>query len=70
MKLKIWTNNSFEGFWPVGTAAVVVATTAANAAAYLTLKLIDLGLDPASEDDMQEIPFIDGHVSVLHDGNY
>ena len=68
--MKIWTNNKFKGFWPVGTAAVVIADTATEAADYLSMFLQDKGLENAKVSDMEEMPFLDGQVNILCDGNY
>ncbi len=68
--MKLWTNNKFEGFWPVGAGAVVVAETADQAADFLSLFLNEIGLDNAKEEDMEEMPFVDGQVRILVDGNY
>ena len=68
--MKIWTNNKFKGFWPVGTAAVVVADTAKVAADYLSMFLQDKRLENAKEEDMVEFPFLEGHVRILRDGDY
>lgn len=68
--MKIWTNNKFKGFNPVGSAAVVVAPTAQQAADYLSMFLREIGLDDAKIEDMKEMSFIDGQVSILCDGDY
>ena len=69
--MKVWTNNNFEGFWPVGTAAVVVSKTAKEAAFELNFQLKERNL-PAEvkESDMEELPMMDGQVKILCDGNY
>lgn len=58
----IWTCNSFTGFWPVGTAAVVRAATADEASTILADALRKQGLP-------QEEPF-EGDVAILCDGDY
>ena len=68
--MKLWANNKFKGFYPVGTAAVVVANNATDAADFLSMFLEEKGLDPAKVEDMEEMPFVDGQVSILCDGNY
>ena len=68
--MKIWTNDKFEGHYPVGTAAVVVADNKDNAAKYLSSALRARGLKDAKPEDMYEMPFMDGAVAVLCDGNY
>jgi hypothetical protein len=68
--MKIWTNNDFEGHWPVGTAAVVVAKTAEDAKTYLDMFLSEKSLPESSVDQFKPMPFEDGQVSILCDGNY
>ena len=68
--MKIWTNAKFEGFYPVGSAAVVIAENASDAADYLSMFLSELGLENAKEEDMEELLFVDGQVRILCDGNY
>lgn len=68
--MKIWTNNQFKGHYPTGTAAVVVAETAKQAAALLTLALGKEGLGPVGEDDMKELFIKTGQVRILCDGMY
>ena len=68
--MKLWTNTEFEGHWPVGSGAVVVAETAESAADYLSLFLNERGLENAKVKDMEEMPLVDGQVKILCDGNY
>ncbi len=68
--MKIWTNNEFAGHWPVGTAAVVVAETPEDAAEYLNMFLAERGLGPCEAKQFKEMPFEDGQVAILSDGNY
>lgn len=37
--MKVWTHNDFTGYQPTGTAAVVVANTAEDAATLLSAEL-------------------------------
>ena len=68
--MKIWTNKEFTGHYPVGTAAVVIADTADEAADYLNLFLSDEGLEPSTAEQFKEMPFVDGQVCILNDGGY
>lgn len=68
--MKLWTNNQFKGRYPVGTGAVVVADTAEEAADYLSLFLNEIGLPNAKIEHMEEMPFVDGQVRILCDGDY
>lgn len=68
--MKIFYNTGFKGHWPVGTAAVVVASSAEEAAVLLTreLGLITLpqAIEPNSMIELEMKP----QVVVLADGNY
>lgn len=68
--MKIWTNNSFKGFYPVGTAAVIVAESKKKAVNYLDKALKEIGLEKSCPDDMKELLIVEGNVQILHDGNY
>jgi hypothetical protein len=68
--IKIWTNNKFAGRYPVGTAAVVIADTPERAAEFLTPCLFAIGLPPAEAKDMMSMPFVEGQVNILCDGDY
>lgn len=70
MIMNIYTNNSFGGHWPVGTAAVVQAENAEEAAAILNAELERIGLrGDATAGDMIPLPSGKG-VVILNDGNY
>lgn len=69
---KFYTNTTFEGYWPVGAAAVVRAESLEKATSLLNEKLNTMGL----EGDVQEWQMVcisdateDG-VMILCDGNY
>ena len=68
--MKIWTNNKFKGYWPVGTAAVVIADSPEQAADYLNVFLAEKNLPDCKPDQFEEMPFIDGEVRILNDGEY
>lgn len=68
--MKLWTNNKFEGFYPVGSAAVVIAETVEDATDYLSFFLNEIGLENAEIEDMKEMPLVNGQVRILCDGNY
>lgn len=69
--MKVWTNNKFEGFWPDGAAAVVVADHASDAVDYLNHALKEAGLpESAKVEDMKELLIRDGEYRILCDGNY
>jgi hypothetical protein len=67
---RIFTNNTFTGHYPVGTAAVVRAENKVEAAKLLNAELKRLGL-PAKVPSSEMIEFaIEEHVSILCDGDY
>ena len=68
--LKIWVNNEFEGFWPVGTAAVVIAETKEKASEYLNKELKEINLPGCNPDQFKEVEFVDKNVLILNDGDY
>lgn len=71
--LSAFTNNTFTGHYPVGTAAVVIALNRAQAARILTKELKEKhGLsDPQIHSkDMKEMPTDRTYCRVLCDGNY
>ena len=70
--MKTWTNTTFTGHWPVGSAAVVRAKNRHDAAELLNDVLREHGL-PGDVDgkDMMEFPISEGEeVRVLCDGDY
>lgn len=69
--MKVWTNNKFNGHWPVGTAAVVVADTAERAAEILNDDLGKRGLDrSATAEQFERLSVTQECVRVLRDGEY
>ena len=67
----VWMNNSFEGFWPVGTAVVVVAETPDDAANLLKLALLERGLkSDVCAEQFTLLQTITPRAYVLRDGNY
>lgn len=71
VQLSVWTCTGFTGRWPVGTAAVVVAHTAEEAAELLSLELGTRGLaQDVRPNDLVLLP-LDMHAArVLCDGDY
>lgn len=70
--MKIWTCNTFAGFWPVGSAAVVQAKTRSRATSLLNKALKAHGLKGDAEPkDALEFPAEpDETVRILVDGEY
>ena len=66
--LKVYYNTDFEGMWPVGTSAVVVAESAEQAESLLTDKLAAIGL--AYRGTMTEIDITVPNAIILQDGDY
>jgi len=76
--MKVFTNNTFTGVHPVGTAAVVHAADAVQAAADLREALKKEGLDQVITPE-STVPFPDptwigsprfGFVRILNNGDY
>lgn len=69
--MKVWTNTKFEGHYPVGVSAVVVANTKELAAFILNQKLLAHGLkQTAKADDMEWLPTDHEQAVVLNNGDY
>ena len=69
--MKVWTITGFEGHWPVGTAAVVVAETADQAAETLNAELRHRGLSPSAKaEGFDELQTHQRGAVVLCDGDY
>jgi hypothetical protein len=68
--MKIFVNTTFTGFYPVGTAAVVVAENKEQAAEILSASLKELHLEPVTAEDMIQISTKNPGAFILCDGNY
>jgi hypothetical protein len=70
MTLKCFTCTSFEGYWPVGSAAIVNACDRSHAARLLnaSLKAIQLPGGVTAKDMIEFKP--EDSVRILCDGNY
>lgn len=74
--LKVFTNNTFKGHYPVGTAAVVYATDAIKAAAKLSAILERDGMEQTiTPDSMVMFPtpkraYFRDCVRILQEGDY
>lgn len=69
--MKIFTNNTLVGHWPVGSAAVVVATDNEAAARLLEEELTKAGLSQRIDSkSMDEIDPTFTGVVILLDGDY
>ena len=79
MSMKVFTSIDFPGFWPVGSAAVVVAGSEEEARMLLLAQLDKrkMGSSPSLGDEarkdgftLQELDLSDPYAVVLLDGNY
>lgn len=69
--MKVFTCISFAGHWPVGTAAVVTARTADEAAALLNAALKQRGLlDDVKADALTPVNTTVPQATILLDGDY
>jgi hypothetical protein len=70
--MKVWTCNDFQGLYPVGSAAVIVAETEVEARKELDgqLWLMMLKQDPDQPYHLVELPLDYPNVVILVDGNY
>ncbi len=70
--MKVFTNNTFEGYYPVGTAAVVVAKTPEDAAMWLNNVLDNtFGLrGDVKPEQMHEVELKESAVHILCNGDY
>ena len=70
-QLKVFTNTTFTGYYPVGTSAIVVASGAAIAVRTINTALERRGLKgDVEKQDMLEVDLDYRSVRVLNDGNY
>ena len=69
--MKVWLNNEFQGHYPVGTAAVVAAESAEEAAELLNSALLSIGLSAsATATQFEELNTLTQNVIILCDGSY
>lgn len=71
--MKIFTCNDFIGFWPVGTAAVIIAKNQSQAKKLLVKKLEEINLAEKNIEQyftIQEVNQEKPHVVILRDGDY
>ena len=72
LKLRVFSCTDFTGYYPVGSAAIVMAMNSEDAAAILNQELRSIGL-LGNADPRSMIPFPDENdrsVRILNDGNY
>jgi len=69
--MKVFTNNKFNGYYPVGSAAIIIASNKEEAAGRLSYQLNHMGLaQQINPDDMVEINIDSEKVIILCDGEY
>lgn len=69
--MKTFVNNSFNGPYPTGTAAVVVAPSRSRAAEILKARLTKIGLpQDVNAKDMREVKTDSEQCEILCDGDY
>lgn len=68
--MNVYTCVGFEGRWPVGTAAVVVASTEAEACTLLSSALVEHGLKKQLEFDIYKLDLTTAKAYILNDGEY
>lgn len=67
----VWITKEFNGFYPVGVGAVVVARTAKTAAKTLNDELVSRGLKgDVRPEDMTKVDEKKVYIPMLIDGNY
>lgn len=68
--MKVFVCTDFTGHWPVGTSAVMIASTIEEAGKLLRKELEKYGLDPNDEFTLTEILTQEPKAVILNDGNY
>ena len=69
--MNVYTCNEFEGHWPVGTAAIVVANDKRQAVRLLKAELKKSGLEQEiSAKKLHLVSTVTPTVIVLRDGEY
>lgn len=68
--MKVFVCSDFQGHWPVGTAAVVVAADIEEASLRLQAKLEEIGLTQDASFTLEEISTKVAEVYILRDGEY
>jgi len=68
--MKVFTCNDFEGHWPVGSAAVMVANTASEAREMLGAWLEENNLPQTRDFSVEELLTQNRSIRVLVDGEY
>lgn len=69
--MKVYYNNTFDGHYPVGTSAIVIAKDQVEAAEKLAARLRERGLKQSiTWSRMIEVDTTGRQVIILQDGDY
>lgn len=68
--MHVYTCTNFEGCWPVGTAAVIVAPDEKQALHLLRAELAKQGLEVSWSETVELVNAQSEQVIILLDGNY
>jgi len=70
--MKVFTCNDHEGFWPAGTASVIVAESEEQARKVLIAALKNIGLDQDENFTLQSLELNpkEPYAKILRDGDY
>lgn len=68
--MRLFTTDDFEGVWPVGVAAMVIAETHEQATELMTEALIKAGLKPHNKFHFTEYNLEKPQAVILQNGDY
>lgn len=69
--MSVYVNTKFDGFYPVGTSAIVIADDKKEAKDILNKELIRHGLKPSSiESQFEKVKTRTKGAIILNDGDY
>lgn len=68
--MRVFVCSDFEGHYPVGSAAVVVAQNKTHAENMLNEELVRCGLSALGQKTLQEVSMKTERAIILCDGNY
>ena len=70
--MEVWTCDDHDGFYPVGTASVVVASTEDEARALLDAQLVAEGLESSVQAPytLERLPLSSPRAVVIQNGDY
>lgn len=68
--MKVFTCTNFEGHYPVGVAAIIVAPTRKRAMQLLEEALENDGLHLDGDETLEEVPLKKSFCELLNNGDY